>query len=99
MLLTPSNDIESLFTTIVVPHVAGVWVIYMSLYAGWRSQFSALQGGDRGVMAGDAVDESLRILLMATERVERWFNTALAFISIAATLYVTSPPQTHRRPA
>lgn len=62
----------------------GIWVIYMSLYSGWRSQFAALQGGVG--MAAEAVDEALQIILMTTERVARWFSTALCFISIATVL-------------
>ena len=48
---------------------ASIWVIYMSLYAGWRAQFSAMQGGMEGVLAADAVDESLKIILLTTKRV------------------------------
>ena len=65
---------------------SGIWVIYMSLYAGWRAQFSALQGGMDGVLAADAVDESLQIILLTTERVAMWFSTALAFTAVSTTL-------------
>ena len=65
---------------------SSIWVIYMSLYAGWRAQFFALQGGMEGVLAAEAVDESLQIVMMVTERVYRWFSTALIFTSVSTTL-------------
>lgn len=65
---------------------SSIWVIYISLYAGWRSQFSALQGGMEGVVAADAVEESLNILMLTTARVALWFSASLCFISISATL-------------
>ena len=69
---------------------SSIWVIYMSVYAGWRSQFSALQGGIRSVQAVDAVNESLQILILTNERVANWFTAALCSISVSATLYAQS---------
>jgi hypothetical protein len=69
-----------------IAFASSIWVIYTSLYAGWRAQFSALQGGTLGMMAGDAVDESLQIILLTTERVAKWFSCALGFTTLGVTL-------------
>ena len=66
--------------------LAGLWVIYMSLYAGWHSQFSALQGGMEGAGAADTVDESLQIVVMTCNRATNWFEAAIGFSAVTVTL-------------
>ena len=69
-----------------IAFAASIWVIYMSLFAGWRAQFSALQGGMEGAMAADTVDESLRIVRLTSERVTLWFSAALCFTAFSVLL-------------
>ena len=69
-----------------ISFASSLWCIHMALFIGWRSQFSALQGGTDGVLAADAVGESLQIVLMTSERVTRWFSTALGSTALSTTL-------------
>jgi len=60
---------------------ASIWVIYMSLYVGYKAQFSALQG-----KSGFAVSTSLQILLRSNERIAEWFNISLIALAVGAVL-------------
>ena len=64
---------------------ASIWVIYMALYVGYKAQFTALQG-----RSADAVQMSLKVLLRTNERISYFFNVALVFLAVAATLMAWS---------
>ena len=60
---------------------ASIWVIYMALYAGYKAQFTALQG-----RSSVAVSTALAILLRTNDRIAEIFNMSLAFLGLAAML-------------